>query len=669
MAYMVSGGTGFLGRNVLPKLLERDPESLVYVLVRKASVERMERLAATWVGGDRVVPIVGDLTAPGLGLEKPPPAADHVLHLGAVYDMTASAEESKAANVDGTRSMIDLAHELDATFHHVSSVAVAGDHAGVFTEDDFDLGQGLPSPYHETKFIAEQLVRQSPGLKWRVYRPAIVVGNSETGEMDKIDGPYYFFTALRMLSRLPSFLPTAVPDIGTTNMVPVDYVAAALVELMLQPGLDGRAFHLVNPKPQSVREVYGALARAAGAPMAVGSVPAPIARPLLGLGDLPGVKIARDLVLDQIGIPPVVIEHLTFPSLFASATTRAALADSGLTVPKFGSYADKLWRYWYDHLDPDLARRPSPAGELADRVVMITGASSGIGLASAHKIAQRGATVLLIARGAEDLQAAVEDIRAEGGSAFGYPCDITDHESVETMVKTALDEHDHVDYLVNNAGRSIRRSIAQSTDRMHDFERTMAVNYFGAVRLVLALLPSMRERRFGHIVNISSIGVQSKVPRFSAYVASKAALDAFSDVIASETLDDGITFTSIRMPLVRTPMIAPTTIYQSLPVASPDDAAKMVVRALEKRPDRIDTPVGTAAEFTGLFAPRFKHLLLHQAYRLFPDSAAAKGAPADDGATSPEPSADRQTRSSLPTTPPIPKSAKRIARLVPGIYW
>ena len=260
------------------------------------------------------------------------------------------------------------------------------------------------------------------------------------------------------------------------------------------------------------------------------------------------------------------------------------------------------------------------------------------------------------------------EIRSEGGDAHGYPCDITDTESVETMVKTVLDEHDHVDYLVNNAGRSIRRGVVRSTDRMHDYERTMSVNYFGAVRLVLALLPSMRERRFGHIVNISSIGVQTKVPRFSAYVASKAALDAFSDVIASEVHDDGITFTSIKMPLVRTPMIAPTTIYQSMPTSSPDDAAQMVIRAMEKRPVRIDTPVGTIAEFTGLFAPRFKNALLHQAYRLFPESSAAKG-------EAPDPATEAERGKSKSPVPMnlqnagLPKSAKRIARLVPGVYW
>ncbi|MBJ7289513.1 SDR family oxidoreductase [Williamsia sp.] len=666
--YIVTGATGFLGRRVVARLLEREPAAKVYALVRASSVPRIERLAATWLGGDRVTPLVGDLTQPGLGLGSDTPDADHIIHLGAVYDMTASAADSEAANVNGTRAVIDLALRLDATLHHVSSVAVAGDHIGKFTEDDFDLGQGLPSPYHSTKFTAEKMVREADGLRWRVYRPAIVVGDSVTGEMDKIDGPYYFFTALRLLGALPSLLPTLVPEIGNTNVVPVDYVAAAMVELVHGDDLDGRAFHLVNPKPQSTREIYGALAAAAGAPMAVGSVPEAISGPALRLSELPGLKIARDLVLDQLGVPPVVIDHLTFPSVFTSKETQKALAGSGLSVPEFTDYADVLWEYWYDNLDPNRARRPSAAGELAGRRVMITGGSSGIGLATAHKAAKRGARVILVARGVEDLETAVAEIRAEGGDAHGYPCDITDTESVETMVKTVLDEHDHVDYLVNNAGRSIRRGVVRSTDRMHDYERTMSVNYFGAVRLVLALLPSMRERRFGHIVNISSIGVQTKVPRFSAYVASKAALDAFSDVIASEVHDDGITFTSIKMPLVRTPMIAPTTIYQSMPTSSPDDAAQMVIRAMEKRPVRIDTPVGTIAEFTGLFAPRFKNALLHQAYRLFPESSAAKG-------EAPDPATETERAKSKSPVPMnlqnagLPKSAKRIARLVPGVYW
>ncbi|SIR95384.1 SDR family oxidoreductase [Williamsia sterculiae] len=665
--YIVTGATGFLGRRVLERLLQREPDAVVHALVRSSSVPKVERLAADLDAGDRLLPLVGDLTEPGLGLTEDPPAADHVIHLGAVYDMTASADQSQAANVDGTRAVIDLALKLDATLHHVSSVAVAGDHRGIFTEGDFNVGQNLPSPYHETKFIAEKMVRGTPGLRWRVYRPAIVVGDSRTGEMDKIDGPYYFFTALRLLARLPALLPTLVPDIGATNVVPVDYVADAMVELVLGRGLDGQAFHLVNPRPQSTREIYGALAAAAGAPMAVGSIPSVVAEPALHAADLPGVKIARDLILDQLGVPPVVIDHLTFPSVFDSTRTQKLLSGSGITPPDFDTYAGRLYRYWYAHLDPNRARRPSGSGQLAGRHVMITGGSSGIGLATAHKAAARGAVLLLVARGAEDLQDAVDGIRADGGAAYGYPCDITDDESVASMVKKVLDEHDHVDFLVNNAGRSIRRGIVHSLDRMHDFERTMSVNYFGAVRLILALLPSMRERRFGHIVNISSIGVQTKVPRFAAYVASKAALDAFSDVISSETFDDGITFTSVKMPLVRTPMIAPTTIYQSMPTSSPDEAADMVIRAMEKRPVRIETPVGTIAEFTGLFAPRFRNLLLHQAYRLFPESSAAKGEKPVESASTPS-DGGSGGRTALPA-PQLPPTAKRIARLVPGIYW
>ena len=228
-----------------------------------------------------------------------------------------------------------------------------------------------------------------------------------------------------------------------------------------------------------------------------------------------------------------------------------------------------LWQYWRDHLDPDRARRGDPHGPLVNRHVVITGASSGIGRAAAFAIAARGARVILIARRADELAEVAAQIRAEGGTAFTYPCDLTEEEAVEHTVKTILADHGHVDMLVNNAGRSIRRSVYRSTDRLHDYERTMAVNYFGAVRLTLALLPQMRERRFGHIVNVSTAGVQVATPRFSAYVASKAALDKFAEVVATETLSDGIGFTTIHMPLVDTDMIAPSGSQQPGPAASP----------------------------------------------------------------------------------------------------
>lgn len=303
--------------------------------------------------------------------------------------------------------------------------------------------------------------------------------------------------------------------------------------------------------------------------------------------------------------------------------------------------------------------------DLTGKHVLITGASSGIGRAAALAVAAKGAVVLLLARREEELAGVVLEVRAAGGLAYGYRCDVTDPESAEHAVKTILDEHDHVDMLVNNAGRSIRRAVHRSTDRIHDFERTMAVNYFGAVRMTLALLPQMRERKSGHIVNISSAGVQVATPRFAAYLASKAALDKFAEVTAAEMLADNITFTTIHMPLVRTPMIAPSG--NQGPSESPEWAAATIVRALSERPKRIDVPLGTLAEYGSLFTPRIKDRIMHRYYRALPDSPAARGevapapespAPQHEPRCNPSP-AGRATRTVL----------RRAARLVPGTHW
>ena len=178
---------------------------------------------------------------------------------------------------------------------------------------------------------------------------------------------------------------------------------------------------------------------------------------------------------------------------------------------------------------------------------------------------------------------------------------------------------------MNNAGRSIRRSVDASTDRLHDYERVMAVNYFGAVRMVLALLPHWRERRFGHVVNVSSAGVQANSPRYSAYLPSKAALDAFADVVSTETLSDHITFTTIHMPLVATPMITPSKRLNPMPAISAEHAAAMVVRGLVDKPVRIDTPLGTLSDIGHYFTPKLSRRVLHQLYLGYPDSAAARG--------------------------------------------
>ncbi|WP_264993149.1 SDR family oxidoreductase, partial [Mycobacterium montefiorense] len=231
MRYVVTGGTGFIGRRVVARLLDTRPDAEVGILVRRESLGRFEHLAIEW--GERAKPLVGDLTELGLTDERLAELGrvDHLVHCAAIYDVTAGEAEQRAANVEGTRAVIGLAQRLNATLHHVSSIAVAGDFAGEYTEDDFDVGQQLPTAYHQTKFEAELLVRSQPGLRYRIYRPAVVVGDSRTGEMDKIDGPYYFFGVLAKLAILPSLTPILLPDTGRTNIVPVDYVVDALVAL------------------------------------------------------------------------------------------------------------------------------------------------------------------------------------------------------------------------------------------------------------------------------------------------------------------------------------------------------------------------------------------------------------------------------------------------------
>ncbi len=423
--------------------------------------------------------------------------------------MTAGDEQA-STNIDGTRSIVELAVRTGARLHHISSIAIAGDFVGSFTENDFDKGQRFPTSYHRTKFESEKIVRES-ATDWRVYRPSAILGHSKTGAIDKIDGPYFFFLFFAELAKLPDALPIAVPDIGATNLVPVDYVAAAIIELIFRNPLGNKVFHLVSPSPQPMREVYSAFGRAAGSRAKIVSLRGAIAAPVVSPRSA-SVRRARNVLLSRFGVPPVMLDHLALPTVFDSAATQNALSGSDIEPPPLASYADALWSHWRTHLDPNRNRHEDSRGPLFGRHILITGGSSGIGAASAKAAARKGATVILLARGAEQLESVVANIRATGGDAFGYPCDITDTESVKDTVKTILSEHDHVDMLVNNAGRSIRRSVYRSTDRFHDFERTMAVNYFGAVRLVLALLPHMRGRRFGHILT-SAPPSRTRIPR------------------------------------------------------------------------------------------------------------------------------------------------------------
>ncbi len=645
MSYFVTGATGFIGRHLVEELLDhRDGD--IFVLVRKGSLPRMEALIRRW-DTNRVIPVTGDLAKANLGVARKWRAEhrgeiEHFFHVAAIYDMTAGDESNQTMNVDGTRNAVRLAGALDAgCFHQVSSVAAAGDHVGQFDETMFHEGQHLPSPYHRTKFESEKIVREEASVPWRVYRPSIVVGDSQTGEMDKADGPYYFFPMLKVLrDRLPAWLPLVGVDLGDTNLVPVDYVAKAMDHLAHLPDRDGEAFHLVNPEPQAVGDLVNLFCAAAGAPQFATPVDrrlttsGPLAlvprqlRPssiLTGLVRSAPVRAVLDQTVGRLGVPAEVLAHTSFVATFDSRRTEKALAGSGIGVPDLESYARTLWGYWEEHLDTSTGGDPEIREALTGKYVVITGASSGIGQVTASKVAQAGGVPVLVARGKDKLEDTKATIEMRGGTAYVFPCDLSDLEAIDRLCTQIASEVPAIDFVVNNAGRSIRRSLKLSQDRFHDFERTMQLNYFGAIRLVMGLVPKMREQRRGHIVNISSIGVQTNPPRFSAYVASKAALDSWSNVVASELVGDGITFTSIHMPLVRTPMIAPTKLYDRFPTISPAQAADLVIEAMVERPHEINTLLGNAGAVAHTVAPKLAFRILNMAYHVFPDSAAARG--------------------------------------------
>jgi NAD(P)-dependent dehydrogenase (short-subunit alcohol dehydrogenase family) len=459
----------------------------------------------------------------------------------------------------------------------------------------------------------------------------MVAGDSKTGEMDKIDGPYYFFKLLQKLRHmLPEWFPLVGVEVGDTNIVPVDYVAAAMDHIAHQEGLDGRAFHLVNPKAQKAGDVLNTFAKAAHAPQMAMRVDKQLTNMLPKgvismLMQLPTLKDIRKQFLADLGIPHSVLEYMGLTASFDARDTQRALDGSGITIPDLEEYAWRLWDYWERNLDPDLFKDRSFEGAINGKTVIVTGGSSGIGRAAALKIAAAGGIPILVARNKEKLDEVKQEIERSGGTAYTYSVDVSEQESVDRFVEEVFTDHAAIDMLVNNAGRSIRRSIALSHDRFHDFERTIGLNYLGTIRLTMALLPHMRERGSGHIVNVSSIGVQTNPPRFSAYVASKAALDAWTRVASSEVIGDGVTFTTIHMPLVKTPMIAPTKIYDSFPTITPDEAADLVCEAIRAKPKQINTKLGTFGEVAYALAPKAVDQILHMAYKVFPDSAAAKG--------------------------------------------
>ncbi|MBS0578526.1 MAG: SDR family oxidoreductase [Proteobacteria bacterium] len=636
MAYFITGATGFIGRNLASELTSRGEP--IYVLVRPGSRPRLERLLASCRERAKlIIPVEGDLQDERLGIAETDRRRlrgqiRHFFHLGALYDLGAAAADLERANVLGTRNALDCARDVQAgCFHLVSSIAAAGRYAGTFTEDMFAEAQGLDHPYFRTKHESEAMVRGTTHIPWRVYRPGMVVGHSATGEMDKVDGPYYLFRLIQKVrDALPSWLPLIGFEGGHVNLVPVDFVARALAHLAHVPGHDGGCFHLTDPRDRRIGDVINIFAKAAHAPMmnlrldpqAIATLPA-LAR-AAGKTLEPWRRIGAQ-VLRELGVEPSLLTLLNYPTRFDARRAQQLLVAANIQVPPLEDYAWRLWDYWERQLDPDLTKPGDLAARVRGQKVLVTGGSSGIGRATARKLAQAGAHVLIVARDTSRLAAVREQLTSEGGNVDTYSCDLADPEACDAFVTRLLAEHGHVDVLINNAGHSIRRAIEHTYGRFHDYERLMRVNYFAAVRVTLGLLPAMVSHGGGHVIGISSIGALSNAARFAAYNASKAALEAFCRTAAAEFSDKGVRFTVVNMPLVRTPMVAPTKLYEQFPLIQPEEAADIVCQAITRRPQRLTSRLGLLAQLIEACAPGLGQAIMSENFRMFPESEAAGG--------------------------------------------
>lgn len=612
---LVTGAAGFFGRQLVLELLHRHPHDRVVALVHGDDEDELRGwLDARRAHVERLEVVRGELTAARCGLAEEHVTrlvgnCVHVYHTAARYELThTDPERDEIVNVEGTQRILELADAIGAaSFAHVSTVMVAGDYHGIWTEEHLRETPGWPTSYARSKHRAELLVQESRLPVRGIYRLGVLVGDAVTGVHFKQDGVYGFFEAIRSIDRaVPRGLPLPTFGWGAIPLCPVDHAARALVALAADPSPGLTVHHVFEDEVLRADEIMRLVLAAAGREDTFDL--AWIGHAVRSLDE----QAEHDTVLAQLrddvlailadaDVPQHLLGELHQATQFSNDITSTRLRELGIDSPTFASYASRIWHGWLAHRTRAMLDRRRAF--FSGKHIVMTGGSSGIGAEMLRRMLDADvASVVVLGRGSERLEAAVAAHPARERVEH-LSCNLIDPADVTSAVERLLADGRMIDALVLSAGLSIDRRLLDMADDLNEMARMTQVNFLAPTHLIRGLLPLIEHRTDARIVTVSTISTQLDVPGFTVYAATKAALDQVFAVLPAELAGKGISFVTVRLPLVKTPMTDVHVRLRDVPMLSVGRAAEMVLAAFESGDPRAGTRLGNVIELLRTLHP------------------------------------------------------------------
>ena len=630
MRFFLTGASGFLGKYLLELLCKDQDVKTIYLLLQdKSRLDYIEQhLLNKNIQMKKIVFIQGDITKKNLDITENKfnlllGNIDKIYHLAALYDLNANSKKLDLINHQGTKNTLEFAQKIKAkSFDYISSIAVAGNFSGKFFENDNLKKPKTKNAYYESKYKAELHIHNNCNIVYKIFRPGIIVGSSIDGYIEKVDGIYYIFNLLSELKKnLPAWFSLACPEGGILNLVPVDYVAKAIHKIS-KSQTKNDIFHITDSAPYSFGQIIELLLQEQNSPKINFTIKNSFLN-FLPKGFLSFLKnnyfLSKiySVLLEYYKIPKSSLEFINYKTFFDNKNSQKILNKESINCPNLKSYIDVLYQYWDKNKNIENQKEQALVTEIKNKHIVLTGATSGIGLETLKALSCYNINLTVIARDLVKLDKKITDIKNIKANIYKIKADFTDERQIKKAITKSITKFKNVDIIINNAGFSIRRDILKSNNDLENYKKLMQINYFAPLSLILSALDSMKQQNSGHIINISSIGVLTKAPKFSGYIAAKSALENFSYAADAELDKHNIKFTNINMPLVATPMINPVKIYKDIPTISSIDAKDLIMEAIIKKPKRIATKIGIFVNIIHAIMPSFGQVLNSESFEFF----------------------------------------------------